>query len=118
MTPPAQSPALPSTMEAVVCHGVGDYRLEEVPTPSAGPDEVIVKVQACGICASDVKCYGGAPLFWGDDARPQFVDGPVIPGHEFIGEVVELGEGAAEKHGLHVGDTAIAEQIVPCWKCR
>jgi threonine dehydrogenase-like Zn-dependent dehydrogenase len=105
-------------MRAVVCHGPRDYRLEEVSTPLAGPGEVVIKVQACGVCASDMKCYTGAPLFWGDEHRKPYVDGPVIAGHEFIGEVVQLGEGAAERYGLSPGDTAISEQIVPCWKCR
>lgn len=101
-----------------MCHGVRDYRLEEAPTPKPGPGEVIVKVHDCGICASDIKCYTGAPLFWGDEARPPYVDGPVIPGHEFTGEVVALGQGAAEKHRVTIGDRVVAEQVVPCEKCR
>lgn len=105
-------------MRAVVCHGPRDYRLEEVPTPQADAGEVVIRVQACGVCASDMKCYTGAPLFWGDAHRKPYVEGPVIPGHEFIGEVVQLGEGAGEKLGLELGDIAIAEQIVPCWNCR
>lgn len=105
-------------MQAIVCHAPLDYRLEEVPIPHAGLGEVIIKVNACGVCASDIKCYTGAPLFWGDEHRKPYVETPVIAGHEFIGEIVELGDGAAEKHGLKIGDTAIAEQIVPCWNCR
>jgi threonine dehydrogenase-like Zn-dependent dehydrogenase len=101
-----------------MCHGPFDYRWEDVPVPSAGPGEVVIDVAACGVCASDVKCYTGAPLFWGDDDREGYVHGPVIPGHEFIGTVVELGAGAAERHALAVGDTAISEQIVPCGACR
>jgi len=42
----------------------------------------------------------------------------MIPGHEFIGRVVSLGEGAGEKHKIAVGDRVISEQIVPCWHCR
>ena len=111
-----QSESTPKTMQAVVCHGPRDYRLEEVPTPQAGVGEVVIKLQACGVCASDIKCYTGAPLFWGDTHRKPYVEGPVIAGHEFIGEVVQLGEG--EKFGLELGDIAISEQIVPCWGCR
>ncbi|MBM3215552.1 zinc-binding dehydrogenase [Candidatus Poribacteria bacterium] len=103
---------------AVVCHGPFDYRWEDVSVPAAGPGEVVIDVSACGICASDVKCFTGAPLFWGDEDRAGYVQGPVVPGHEFIGTVVELGDGAASRHGLAVGDTAIAEQIVPCGACR
>ena len=111
-------PELPKPMLAVVCHAPYDYRLEELPVPKPDPGEVVIQVQACGICASDIKCYTGAPLFWGDELRQPYVDGPVVAGHEFIGRVVSLGEGAAEKHSLQVDDIAIAEQIVPCWDCR
>ena len=109
---------LPKTMPAVVCRGPRDYRLEEWAVPTAGPGEVVIKVQQVGICASDLKCYLGAGLFWGDEHRVGYVQAPVIPGHEFVGEVVALGEGAGEKYGLALGDSAISEQIVPCWKCR
>ncbi len=109
---------LPKTMPAVMCHGPRDYRLEEVAVPNAGPQEIVVRVEQVGICASDLKCYLGAALFWGDDHREGYCQPPVIPGHEFVGEVVALGEGAAEKYGLALGDRAISEQIVPCWHCR
>ena len=55
-------------------------------------------------------------MFW-TGANP-WVRAPVIPGHEFFGYVEELGEGAAEHFGVAVGDRVIAEQIVPCEKCR
>lgn len=103
------------TMTAVRNHGPEDYRLETVPRPHAGPGEMIIRVDAAGICGSDGKCYLGGEMFYGADP---WVKNPVIPGHEFFGTVVELGEGAAEKHGLSVGDKAIAEQIVPCEACR
>ncbi len=109
---------LPSSMKAVVCHGVGDYRLEEVPIPEVGPDEVLVRIDATGVCASDVKAAHGAGRIWGSDEFPAYIQPPVIPGHEFVGTVVALGEGAEAKHGVSLGDRAIAEQIVPCWQCR
>jgi threonine dehydrogenase-like Zn-dependent dehydrogenase len=103
------------TMKAVVNHGPRDYRLETVKTPEAGPGEVVISVDGAGICGSDGKCYTGGEMFWGDDP---WVKAPVIPGHEFFGTVVQLGEGAAEKYGLGLGDKAIAEQIYPCNQCR
>ena len=109
---------LPKTMQAVVCHGPRDYRLEEWSVPRPGPEEVVIRVRSVGICASDLKCYTGAPLFWGDEHREGYCQPPVIPGHEFVGEVVALGEGAGAKYGLALGDLAISEQIVPCWQCR
>jgi erythritol/L-threitol dehydrogenase len=105
-------------MQAVMCHGPEDYRLEEAPVPQAGPGEVVIRVHSVGICASDLKCYLGAPLFWGDGSSGGYCQPPVIPGHEFVGEVVALGEGAARKYGLALGDMAVSEQIVPCWECR
>jgi len=110
--------ALPKTMQAIVCHGPEDYRLQEWDVPIPDANEVVIKVQSVGICASDLKCYQGAPLFWGDEYREGYCQTPVIPGHEFVGEVVALGEGAGEKYGLQLGDTAVSEQIVPCWNCR
>jgi erythritol/L-threitol dehydrogenase len=112
------SSMLPDHMRAVVCRGPRDYRLEEWQVPRPGPGEVVVRVRSVGICASDLKCYLGAPLFWGDARRTGYCQPPVIPGHEFVGEVVELGEGAAEQYGLAIGDIAVSEQIVPCWECR
>lgn len=106
---------LPRTMKAVVTYGPEDYRLEEVPTPQARPGEVVIKVDHAGVCASDVKCFTGAHHFWGPGGACQ---PPIIAGHEFAGEVVELGEGAGEKHGLAVGDFAVSEQIIPCGECR
>jgi erythritol/L-threitol dehydrogenase len=109
---------LPPTMQAVVCHGAEDYRVQEWDVPTPGPEEVVIRVQSVGICASDLKCYQGAALFWGDEFRTGYCQPPVIPGHEFVGEVVALGPGAGAKHGLELGDMAVSEQIVPCWKCR
>ena len=83
-----------------------------------GPGEALVKVEAVGICASDLKCYHGAAKFWGDENRPAWAETEVIPGHEFVGTVVQLDDEAAERWGIAVGDRVVAEQIVPCWKCR
>jgi len=110
--------SLPKTMQAVVCHGPQDYRLEEWTVPLPGSGEVVVRVNGVGICASDLKCYQGAAMFWGDEHRQGYCQPPVIAGHEFVGEVVALGKGAGEKYGLELGDMAISEQIVPCWECR
>ncbi len=103
-------------MTAIVCHGPEDYRVEQRARPSAGPRELVIRVGACGICASDCKCWGGAGMFWGGESP--WVKAPVIPGHEFFGYVDEIGEGAAEHFGVSPGDKVIAEQIVPCERCR
>jgi threonine dehydrogenase-like Zn-dependent dehydrogenase len=48
---------IPQSMAAVICRGPEDYRLEEVPVPCPGPGEALIKVEAAGICPSDLKCY-------------------------------------------------------------
>jgi len=105
-------------MMAVRTHGPRDYRVEAVPVPAPGPGEVLIEVEACGICASDMKCWLGGELFWGKDGAPGYLEGPCIAGHEYAGRVVGLGEGATERHHLSEGDRVIAEQIVPCNECR
>ena len=106
-------------MLAVVCRAPQDYKLENVKRPAAGPNEVIIKIMSCGICAGDCKGFAGAPRFWGDKeaGRPSYIKAPVISGHEFWGVVCELGEGAAEYHNVKMGDRVVAEQIVPCGRC-
>lgn len=112
------APDLPLTMKAVLAYGPHDYRLVERPVPRPGLGEVVIRVLSTGICASDIKCFTGAALFWGDGKTGGYCQAPVTPGHEFVGEVVALGEGAAERHQLQIGDHAISEQIVPCGSCR
>lgn len=108
---------LPPTMRAVVCYGPKDYRLEEVPVPQIGAGEVLVKVVLAGVCASDVKCWLGAPKIWGEAGQDRYIQPPIIVGHEFVAQVVALGEGAGERDGLKVGDYVCSEQIVPCGEC-
>ncbi len=109
---------LPKTMPAVMCRAPEDYRLEEYAVPQVDAGEVLIRVQSVGICASDLKCYLGAAMFWGDSHREGYCQAPIIPGHEFVGEVVALGDGAGDKYGLAIGDLAVSEQIVPCGACR
>lgn len=103
-------------MTAIVCHGPEDYRVEQMTRPNPGPREMVIRISACGICASDCKCWGGAKMFWG--GPNPYVKPPVVPGHEFFGVVDDLGADAAGHFGVESGDTVIAEQIVPCDKCR
>ena len=70
MTSTVSTAQIPETMKAVICHGPENYQLEEVAVPRPGPGEALVKVEAVGICASDLKCYHGAAKFWGDANRP------------------------------------------------
>ena len=107
---------LPEKMQALIAYAPGDYRLEEVTSPRASEGEIVVKVEACGICAGDLKAEHGAPSFWGGEGSPSYIKAPMIPGHEFIGNIVEMG--TRVKGDFKIGDRVISEQIVPCWKCK
>jgi 2-desacetyl-2-hydroxyethyl bacteriochlorophyllide A dehydrogenase len=112
------------TMRALVARGIGDYRvgnvvpeykIEEVPIPNAGEGEMIVKVEACGICIGDVK-MSHLQEAWGGKGTPPHLTWPFTPGHEFIGHVVEIGHGV--KGDFKIGDRVTSEQIVPCGYCK
>lgn len=92
-------------MRAAVFHGAHDVRVTDVPDPHAGPGEAVVKVGLAGICGSDVNRfrYGSHP--W----PPGF-----IMGHEFTGEVAELGPGVA---GWKLGAPVIVEPTLSCGSC-
>lgn len=105
---------IPKMMKALVARGQGQYALEQVPVPEIGPGDALMRVEACGICAGDVKATHPIARFWGGDGMPGFCEPPFIPGHEFIGRIVAVGEGC----DLKVGDRVASEQIVPCGKCR
>lgn len=99
---------------AVMAYAPGDYRLEQVDVPDISDDEMLIKVEGCGICAGDLKAYEGAPSFWGDHEQAAYIKAPMIPGHEFVGHVVKFGKNI---RGFNIGDRVISEQIVPCWEC-
>lgn len=107
---------LPETMKALVAYGKDSYVLEMAyPVPDCGPDDIIIKTEACGICAGDLKCSHGAAMFWGDETQPAWVKPPFIPGHEFFGRIVKVGENVKK---YRLGERIIADQIVPCGECR
>lgn len=110
------SGSVPKTMKALVAYGKDEYRFEAAyPVPECGPDDIIIKTEACGICAGDLKCWHGAAMFWGDEKQPSWVKPPFIPGHEFYGRIVQMGENV---EGYELGEKITADQIVPCGKCR
>lgn len=101
-------------MKALRQYGPYDNRLEEIEIPKIGKKGMLLKVSACGICAGDVKAYHGGIRIWGTSEANRYIEPPVTGGHEFFGEIVELGE---ERTDFQIGDRVVAEQIVPCWDC-
>ncbi|MDD3339825.1 MAG: alcohol dehydrogenase catalytic domain-containing protein [Lachnospiraceae bacterium] len=101
-------------MKAVVSYAPYDNRYEDYPKPVIGEGEILLKVKGCGICAGDVKAYHGGIRIWGTSEADRYIEAPCIGGHEFYGEVVELGAGVTE---YEIGDLLVSEQIVPCNEC-
>jgi len=92
-------------MKAAVVYGKDDIRIEEYPTPKAGQGEIVVKIKASGICATDVKTLLGQGL-------PKNL--PTILGHEVVGEVFELGVGVK---GFTTGERVAVYPIAVCGEC-
>lgn len=91
-------------MKAAVLYGNEDIRYDDFKTPEVMPGTVKVKVKATGICGSDVPrvLHHGAHFY------------PIVLGHEFAGDVVEVGEGVTS---LKVGDRVSGAPLLPCLKC-
>jgi L-iditol 2-dehydrogenase len=99
----------PATMRAAVLHAAHDLRVEEVPVPTCGPDDVLVRIRACGICASDLHYYEHGAI------GRYVVREPMIVGHESAGEVVAAGERVTS---LAPGARVAIEPGVTCGRCR
>lgn len=95
-------------VKAAVVPEVKKLEICEFDWPEVGPRDMMVRVKACGICGSD------AHHFWEDAWHTHF---PLIPGHEFVCQVAEVGADAAVHHGVKVGDTVAVELVIPCWEC-
>jgi L-iditol 2-dehydrogenase len=96
------------SMRAARLYGVRDLRLEEIPRPTAGPGEVLLRVASVGICGSDVHYYLEGSI--GD----QVISEPLVLGHEFSARVTEPG-GAAGR--LTAGQLVTVDPAIPCGRC-
>lgn len=94
-------------MKAAVFHNRHDIRLEEVGKRSPEPDEVVIKVEACGVCGTDVHIYEGAE----GSAK---VSPPIILGHELSGVVCEAGSAVKS---VKVGDRVCVDPNGICGEC-
>ncbi len=103
-------------MKAALWHKRNDIRIEVVPDPVPGPDEVILKVEYCGICGTDLEEYRHGPILI-PTGTPNLLTGiaaPIILGHEFIGEVVEVGRDVVK---YKVGDRLAPDVLIYCGEC-
>jgi len=92
------------TMRATVFHGVNDIRVEDVPRPTVGPGEAVIRVTLTTICGTDLHIVRGEyPVKPG-----------LIIGHEPVGVVESIGEGVT---GYEIGDRVLVGAITPCGQC-
>lgn len=93
-------------MKAVVYYAPGDIRVEDVPKPQAGPDELLVKVDACAVCGTDLKSY--------KHGNPR-IKAPLTIGHEFTGLVDTVG---SRVPGFAAGERIVMATSISCGRCR
>jgi len=92
-------------MKATVFHGPNDIRVEEVPRPSAGVGEAVIRITLTTICGTDLHILRGEYA----------VKPGLVIGHEPVGVIAELGEGV---NGYKIGDRVLVGAITPCGQCR
>jgi 2-desacetyl-2-hydroxyethyl bacteriochlorophyllide A dehydrogenase len=97
-------------MKAIVVHGPMDIHYEDVEVKKPGPGEVLIKIKAAGICGTDAEILS-AELFYFKTGMAKL---PLIPGHEWSGEIIERGEGVT---GFALGDHVTGECTVSCGFC-
>lgn len=97
-------------MQAAVLYGKKDIRMEERPRPRASYGQVVVQIQAVGICGSDLHYYEEFRM-----GKTYEMTAPQVLGHEPSGVVVEVGEGV---EGIRIGDRVAVEPGETCGKCR
>lgn len=103
-------------MKALRWHNVKDLRLDNIEEPIVKKGEVKIKVEWCGICGSDLHEYTAGPIFIPSET-PHPLTGdkaPIVMGHEFSGQVVEVGEDVKK---VQVGDRVTVEPIYSCGEC-
>jgi threonine dehydrogenase-like Zn-dependent dehydrogenase len=96
------------TTRAIVQTGPRQLELRELPIPDIDDDSALLRVEACGICGSDVEQYTGTIP----------VRTPLIPGHEPLGIIERIGDRAAKRWGVNAGDRVAVEVLIPCGHCR
>lgn len=103
-------------MRAAVMHGRKDIRIEEMPRPVPGPNELLLEVHAAGVCGTDLGEYLEGPSMFPIPGPHPITEheGPMIPGHEFGGRIVEKG---ADVDGFAEGELVASGAGISCGTC-
>jgi len=108
----AQELTIERTMKAAMLYGPKDVRVEEVDIPKLDNSEALVKIDSVGVCQSDIRAYLG---IYKRQLFPPGRESYGLSGHEWSGQVVEVGELVK---GLSVGDRVVPEIILSCGTCK
>ena len=80
------------------------WKYQDTPTPQPGPEDVLIRIKSCGVCATDLHIYNG-----------EFISRfPLVPGHEFSGEVAKVGDKVED---IKVGDRVTVDNAIYCGNC-
>jgi len=102
-------------MKAALWYGRKDIRIEEIDEPGVKPGYVKIKVKCCGICGSDLHEYVAGPILISEEPHPLTGEKPpVVIGHEFTGEVVEVGPKVTR---VRIGDRVAVDAFIACGQC-
>ncbi|MED4163674.1 2,3-butanediol dehydrogenase [Halalkalibacterium halodurans] len=103
-------------MQALRWHGVKDVRVDDIAEPATLKGKVKIKVKWCGICGSDLHEYAAGPIFIPQNSPHSLTEekAPIVMGHEFSGQVVEVGDGVTK---CEEGDRVVVEPIFACGTC-
>jgi alcohol dehydrogenase len=94
-------------VDALVLDAPRTLRRRDLPRPTVGADDGILRVEACGLCGTDHELYTG-------EITPGF---PFVPGHEAVGVIEAIGERAAQRWGVETGDRVAVEVFLSCRSC-
>jgi L-iditol 2-dehydrogenase len=100
------------TMKAQVFYEKEKMKYEDIPIPTPGADEVLVRVKSCGVCGSDINYYFGISRLETPDGK-----GPLVLGHEFTGEVAAVGAIPAKRKLFEIGDRVVLDPVQYCNAC-
>ena len=103
---------MPENMKAQVFYEAEKMRLEEISVPKVSDIDVLVRVKTCGVCGSDISYYYGLSPVGTADGK-----GPLVLGHEYTGEVVEVGAVARSMKLFKPGDRVVVNPVQNCNAC-
>jgi threonine dehydrogenase-like Zn-dependent dehydrogenase len=102
---------MPETVAAATLVAPGRIEMRRYPRPAVDPRGGLLRVEVCGLCGTDVE------QFHGRFTATTWPAGPVVPGHEAVGVIEEVGDEAAARWGVRPGDRVAVEPNLPCGTC-